>query len=469
MDPGGKNPGSLRLQAVLGTTLQNPFADRCRLFGRQIRVFFEAREEIAARADEVIFGTETTLQRWSTNVDGTMRWMLGGSADAVLGTAPEQPAPHWCLRLRTREGKLDTSVEPLHKAPESRNGASGVNADGLVGPSDGLVEVLHLVESASSPGLFDSDLWLSYASGSFEGFIALLLALIDHGSVLLRWLASDAGSGTEFKRAHVEAFPEVMKFARRFVNIDELKVFKEAMPGLNAQRLCLEVPLDTYAAQEHYPRLGELLAVLDPLALQFRHPVSGDLLLDLSMSAGVLRASVFADCNGDVAWLGKDNNSLTSLGWDAQGAVSMVAELECSLVPLSSLGVTSMATIPFPKMRFLCNLSRSGRLDVSCVEAEELPVLETVAYAAFDMQQFRQKLVEDFRLEFVHKRSGASSGDWVGVVFARLAFPASTASSTFAMWFRDFLLRQLAELHALQAVADFFKALADDAEAFCER
>jgi len=460
MDPGCENPKPLGLQSVLGTTLQKPFADHCRLLGSQILVFFESRQEIAERVDGVLFGTETTLQRWYNNVDGSMRWMLGGEA-------VEEPAPHVCLRLRTQQPKMEASLEPLQQAPVAA-GATDVNVDGLAGPGDGLIEVLHLAEPASSPGYFDSDLWFSYASGSFEGFVTLLLALVDRGSVLLRWLASDAGSGEEFRRAHIEAFPEVVKFARRFVNVDELKVFKEAEPGSDVQRLCVEVPLDTYAAQAHYPRFGELVSILDPVALQLRHPASGDLLVDLTMSAGILRASVFADSNGDIAWLSEGNDRLTPLGWDAQGVVSMVAELECSLVPLSSIGITSMAAIGFPKMRFSCHLSRSGRLDVSCLEMEELPVLETVAYAAFDMQLFRQKLVKDFRLELVHRPVGGSSGDWAGVIFARLGFPASTAASTFSMWFRDFLWRQLSELDALQATADFFKALADDAEVLCE-
>jgi len=259
MDPGGDNPKSLELKSVLGNTLQKPFADQCRLYASQILTFFEARQEIAARVDEVVFGTETTLQRWSNNVDGTMRWMLGGGADAEawLGTAPEQPAPHWCLRLRTQPPELETSLEPLHQVPAVTAGATDVKIDGLAGPGDGLVEILHLVEPGSSPGLLDSDLWLSYASGvisgSLEGFVELLLALIGHGSVLLRWLASDAGSCSEFKRAHIEAFPEVVKFARRFLNVDELKVFKEAVSGSDAQRLCVEAPLDTYAARAHYP------------------------------------------------------------------------------------------------------------------------------------------------------------------------------------------------------------------------
>jgi len=483
-----EGPSASHLRAKLGPALSRlscigEYFSRLSGFCRAI---INGRESITENLGKFLFGSEGDLEKALNDTGAAVRssftaWGIGDFAESLMGAPPARPGSHASICChRYAPGVPRAEYEAITDRPSEDEAASFLNvvADAnCQAYSDGLLRGLHLYLEAAPDSGYYSDLRITGAMGAHAELVSSIIELIELSTDLLSALATKEGAhAPQLLAAFWETFPHVRAFASCLLDISTSTLSATPLPeGNGAMQIVLTMSLDFDAAQKHYPRLGELLALLDPLLVQLRLPERDALLMEISMQKGLVQVSG-AVRGGKILCTGGRSGAFTALvsEWSFPSideVLAVDAVVECSLVPLGpSLGV-NVASIPFPKMRFHCE--RAGGVDkplvITCTEAMEC-AFDVVASLAFDMQLFRRFLTEAFRVELSLIPAGwraqaAADGKWVVHAFLRILFPTASTPTLLAQWFRDFFLGQLRELDVPKALADLFEALAQDTKA----
>jgi len=463
--PGTQGP-NLDVRAALGPSMRDPFAGNCGRFANACEALYHAREKLFAKLGHFLFGAETDLDRWSNDVGAVVRRSLhsagiGDWATTLLGAAPERPGQHARLQLQRAAGQ-SVNVEIKHFG-DLAIGTSGPEEmpRGLLQSYDAVrISAQHLtVDVAGGEGYPEpvscSDLTATCAVGSHTEAVEQFIEQAYCVSKVLAWLASDDGHPTQLKVGCMDAFQQTTTVARRLVDMPGVQFSKRQLdPG--TVEVCFTLPFNLEEGAEHYPRTAELLGLFNPLELTLRRAGGADATLcTLLVEESVARCCLFFR-EGRLAWR---EPGAGAVEWGEGGRLALEATLDVTVVPLG----LSLAAIPLPRMKLLCELERRGKLTVTCMEAGE-PTYKLAAAAVLDNDLFRKLLLDAFRLELEHT---PEEGGQRAVIrfFGRLVFPTSTVAALVAQWFQAFALRQLCELDVVQALADLFAALSQDAAA----
>merc|ERR1712050_645649 len=109
---------------------------------------------------------------------------------------------------------------------------------------------------------------------------------------------------------------------------------------------------------------------------------------------------------------------------------------------------------------------KTNEFSLKCVEAGE-PYAKGLAEATmFNVDLFRRLLKEGF--EFRLSGMAMDQDRFAIRLFHRSMFPSDSVATLVSQWFQDFVMRQLKELDALEAMGLFFQAMAEDAQALSQ-
>jgi len=407
---------------------------------------------------EFLFGTESHVAWMANNADDAVRKSLtnvgiGDWAETLLGPAPERPWPHARLMLtRTAPNPVAVDFGQMQSMPAEPAGPEDPRSD-LVGYNDCWISCAHYATEAKGTGC--SDLRSTGGVGAHAELVPESLTQAVAHCRCWAWLASAAGDPAEMKRALVEEFPRLAAWATRLADVGAARFGKQQLDATTME-VTLDIPLDLAEATKHYPRTAQLLALFEPLVIKLQDPGSGSVLLDFSLQEKSVHLSLCVR-DGFLAWR---DPALGPVDWDSNGEFVMDAVVDCSIVPLG----ISYAVIPMPRMVLRCLFNRVGKIVVTCVEAGE-PTFPTVAAAAFDVDLFRDLLLEGLRAEVEHvKISDAKSAVRL---YGRIIFPSGSVARIISSWFQNFALDQFGELDCLVAMSDFWQAASEDFGAFC--
>merc|ERR1712217_335838 len=167
--------------------------------------------------------------------------------------------------------------------------------------------------------------------------------------------------------------------------------------------------------------------------------------------------------DGKCAWEGGDGTEGPA-EWNQNEVFECDVVLECSI---SLLDLSSVASIPFPKMTLRCHMDRKkNEFSLTCIQAGE-PYSKGLAEATmFNVDLLRRLLREGF--EFRLSGMAMDQDRFAIRLFNRFLFPSDSVATLVSQWFQDFIMRQLQELDALEAMSLFLQAMAEDAQALSQ-
>jgi len=464
---------TLDMKATFGPALREPAPTHFREFGNLCGELFSGKEDVSKGFQNLFFGSETLADKTLNDTGAYVRGALGSlgfDATSWMGTAPERPPPHSQLIIRRGAGqKVSTGLTPLQVSPGGEPGPQDVPPH-LGGYMDGWMSAYHLdIQGETPPAGYLmnstpeawSDLRFTAACGSHAGMVAENLALVDAYRQAFAWVASDAGDPDVFKKLIMESFPRTVGASGLYLDVAEAKVGKKKLDSGNVQ-LSLDVPLLPSKAGERFPRLSELMQLFDPCIINFMHPKTGAEFMVWQLQDRKQHIHFYMGKDGYMAYEGGMGTEGPVL-WDKEGKFSCDIAIECSMVLLD---LQSVASIPFPSMTMRCEMDQKGQLSVKCVEAGEPPLKGVADYFTFDLELFRKLLVQGFELQLSHLNLG--EGKSAIRLYHRFMFPTASVVTLVSQWFQDFLMRQLKDLDALEALGVVFQALADDAAEISE-
>lgn len=437
-----------------GKAMGDPIPVHCEQFSGLCKSIHDGRERVGKNFDQFLFGFETEFERATNDTGAAVRSSLAGAglgsmAEAIMGVAPERPPPNTQMKVMRVEPKpAEITSAVLHDEE------STPKLDTSVLSSFGDISlVAHLLAKKSGKADAYSDLKIEVALGSFDKVAGQGIGWLNAAMETIAWLASEKGDTAKFKKEVLEAFPQLAGVGSRIVDMSAAK-FSRVEEKDSVVKISWESPIDFQSASTHYPGVGEFLGLFNPLLITLKKPGEAVRMAELAIKDGAIHGSMYVR-DGQMVWVG---DYVDIVNWDDKECFVMDAEVECSLAPA---GVT-FASIPFPKMTLRSFFERKGILEVTCVETNETQ-FETVANLAFDMDQFRRLLKEEFRFELKQVPPVSASEEWTLRSLIHVAFPSSSAAKVIVQWFRDFICRQMARLDTFKAFCDLSAALGKDA------